>query len=117
MDSAHTEYAEVVQQVTGWPAELRRDLAQAILQSLEADRAVPEGEWNETKNARRCELIDKDIQGKLSLEEQQELDSLTQQFRAYRHRVAPLPLEGARKLHQQLLEKKQQQERTSPEES
>jgi hypothetical protein len=117
MDTLDTKYAEVVQQVKGWPAELRQDLAREILQSLETDAPVSDGEWDEARNARRCELIDKDIQGRISREERRELESLTRQFRAYRQRVAPVPLEGARKLHQQLLEKKQRQEETPAEEA
>jgi hypothetical protein len=70
---------------------------------------VPEGEWTGARNARRCQLIDKDVQETLSEPEQQELEVLTQQLRAYRRRVAPIPNNGARQLHQKLLEKKPEQ--------
>jgi hypothetical protein len=85
------------------PAEQRRSLADQNRQSLEIDPAEPQGEWNEAKNARRCQFIDKEIQETLTEMERQELESLTLQLRAYRRRVAPIPIDGARQLHQQLL--------------
>jgi hypothetical protein len=66
--------------------------------------------WTNEKNARRCNLIDKEIEGTITEAEKAELDHLQQQAIAHRDRVAPLPIEGARKLHQQLLAKKRQQE-------
>jgi hypothetical protein len=65
------------------------------------------GAWSETKNARRCALIDKDIDGKLSAEEAVELNLLQREMLAHRRKVAPLPLAEARKLHQELLAKAQ----------
>jgi hypothetical protein len=54
-------------------------------------------------NARRCALIDKEIDETLTPTERVELELLQKQAVAYRDRVAPLPIEGARKLHQQLV--------------
>jgi hypothetical protein len=78
-------------------------------------RVVPVGEesgvadngedWTEAKNARRCKLIDREIKGTLTLEETGELARLQQQMLAYRDRVAPLPLEATRRLHQELMRK------------
>jgi len=63
------------------------------------------GAWSEAKNARRCALIDKEIDGRLSAGEAVELHRLQHQMLAHRHKVAPLPLAEARKLHQELLAK------------
>ena len=65
-------------------------------------------EWNDVKNARRCDLIDKEIEGSLSDSERQELASLQHQAIAYRDRVAPLPIEGARKKYNELLRKQRE---------
>jgi predicted DNA-binding antitoxin AbrB/MazE fold protein len=62
--------------------------------------------WTSEKNTRRRDLIDKQIDGTLLPEEEFELGELQRQATAYRDRVAPLPIDGARKLHQELLEKK-----------
>jgi hypothetical protein len=67
-------------------------------------------EWSDKLNERRIELIDKDIQGNITAEERVELAELQRRAVAYRDRVAPLPIEGARRLHQQLLERKGQRE-------
>lgn len=110
MSIAYSEYAQVCQQVKHWPTELRQELAEELTKSLAADLPTSSGEWNDAKNERRCELIDKDIQGTLGPVERRELESLTHQFRAHRRSIAPIPIEGATRLHQQLLEKKRQQE-------
>jgi hypothetical protein len=62
------------------------------------------GDWTEAKNARRCALIDKEIEGILVPAESQELQALQQEMLRHRRRVAPLPLEDARQLHQELLD-------------
>jgi hypothetical protein len=63
------------------------------------------GAWSEAKNARRCALIDKEIDGGLSAGEAVELHLLQREMLAHRHKVAPLPLAEARQLHQELLAK------------
>jgi hypothetical protein len=60
-------------------------------------------EWSEVKNARRCDLIDRKIQNTISTKEAAELDDLQDALRAYLDRVAPLPMEGAKKLHAELM--------------
>jgi hypothetical protein len=110
MRISDTEYLQVWQHVQQWGTEPRRRLADQIHQSLICDHPGSDGEWTEAKNARRCQLIDKDIQEALTEADRQELATLTQQLRAYRRRVAPIPIDGARRLHEQLLEKKRQQE-------
>jgi hypothetical protein len=62
-------------------------------------------DWTSAKNHRRCDLIDRDIDGQLTPDERIELEDLTEQLRRYVDKVAPLPLEPLRKLHQELLEK------------
>jgi len=64
-----------------------------------------DGRWTEEKNARRCELIDREIDGTLSPMEAVELSRLQAEMLRYRRTVAPLPLEDARRLHQELLAK------------
>jgi hypothetical protein len=63
--------------------------------------------WSEAKNARRCALIDKEIDGTLSAGEAVELHWLQREMLAHRRKVAPLPLAEARKLRQELLAKAQ----------
>lgn len=57
-------------------------------------------EWTDELNKRRFELIDRDIQGTLSRDEQVELAGLTHLMRE--HVSSDLPLEGAKKLHRRL---------------
>lgn len=64
-----------------------------------------EEDWTETKNARRCALIDRKYAGSLTPQETIELTGLQDEMLRYRQRVAPLPLEEARRLHQELLAK------------
>lgn len=70
------------------------------------DRRSADPNWSEAKNARRCELIDRKIQNKLSAKESAELHDLQEAFRAYLDRVAPIPMEGARELHAELVRRR-----------
>jgi hypothetical protein len=67
------------------------------------------GPWTEAKNARRCALIDREIDALLTPEEAAELQMLQQQMLRERRRLAPVPLEDLRRLHQKLLMKAQQE--------
>jgi hypothetical protein len=60
--------------------------------------------WTEEKNARRCELIDKDLQGTINDADRSELELLTRALRLHRRKVTPLPLAGAQQLHRTLLQ-------------
>lgn len=62
-------------------------------------------EWSDTKNARRCALVDREFDGALTPEEAEELANLQDEMIRFRDRVAPLPLDDARRLHQELLTK------------
>jgi hypothetical protein len=68
-----------------------------------ADPANGDEVWTEENNARRCDLIERKYAGALSPAEVVELAQLQEQMLRYRQRVAPLPLEDARRLHQALL--------------
>jgi hypothetical protein len=65
--------------------------------------ALPE--WNDAKNSRRVELITKKHADGLSPAEHVELAGIQDEMLRYRQKVAPLPLEDARRLHQELLER------------
>jgi hypothetical protein len=61
--------------------------------------------WSEAKNARRCGLLDKEIDGTLSAGEAVELHWLQRETLAHRRKVAPLPLAEASELREELLAK------------
>jgi hypothetical protein len=63
------------------------------------------GPWTEAKNQRRCALIDKEIDGCLTRQEALELEGLQRQLHRHLRTLAPLPLDDARQLHQELLAK------------
>lgn len=67
---------------------------------------APETKWTEAKNARRCELIDKKIHGTLQEGEADELALSQDALSIYVNRVAPLPIEAAQRLHDELLKRK-----------
>jgi hypothetical protein len=64
-----------------------------------------EAKWTEEKNQRRCDLVEKEIDGTLSPEEAVELENLQQEMLAYRREIAPLPIEEARRVHDALLKR------------
>jgi hypothetical protein len=57
------------------------------------------------RNRRRCELIDRKYDHGLSLTEEAELALLQDAMYRALDRVAPLPLDETRRLHQELLQK------------
>ena len=61
-----------------------------------------DGEWTEAKDRRRCDLIDREIDGTLTAAERAELEDLQGQMLRHRHRVAPLPLAHAAQLLEDL---------------
>lgn len=58
--------------------------------------------WGDAKNTRRCDLIDKEIGGCLTVEESAELQSLQEEFIAYRDEHFPLPIEYAKEIYRKL---------------
>jgi hypothetical protein len=65
----------------------------------------PDGEWTEAKNRRRCDLIDREIDGTMTPDERAELEGLQRELDRYVDAVAPLPLQPLRKLRQRLIKK------------
>jgi hypothetical protein len=92
-----------------------RDPAGSVLESngqpvawvVPAGHAPANGDeqWSEARNQRRCDLIDRKYARGLNPAEAAELAQLQEQMLRYRQRVAPLPLEDARRLHQELLDR------------
>ena len=81
-----------------------RALARLMPLTKDGNRvATDAGPWTETKNARRCELVDREIDGMLKPEEAAELAMLQEQFFKERRRLAPVPVQDLRRLHQELL--------------
>ncbi len=67
--------------------------------------------WSDAKNNRRCDLIDRQFDGPpLTPAEVVELAGLQDEMLRHRQRVAPIPIEDARRLHQELLAKVTAQE-------
>jgi hypothetical protein len=77
--------------------------------------AVAEEPWTEEKNRRRCELIDRKYDHGLSPPEEAELALLQDAMYRYVDKIAPLPLEAARSLHQELLERASRNQGTNNE--
>ena len=66
-------------------------------------RPASNGSWSDELRTRRSELIDKDIAGTATVEERAEMMELDRLANEHFDMVAPPPIEGARRLHQQLL--------------
>jgi hypothetical protein len=54
--------------------------------------------WTAAMNSRRCDLIDREIEGTLTPDEADELLSWQAAMLAYRNATSPLPLEDVRAL-------------------
>jgi hypothetical protein len=78
---------------------------QPALKVFAYPKSTPNAEWTSGENDRRCDLIEKDLDGQLTPQEQLELELLEARLDRYVNRVAPLPLEQLRQLYQQTLEK------------
>jgi hypothetical protein len=95
-------------------SNLAREEIRALLRQ-KTDEAIAElYDWTAEKNARRCELIDRELDGIITPSETAELESLQNQMRSYVNRVAPLPLDEVRKLHEELLRKAASAQAQSP---
>lgn len=71
---------------------------------------VDDSIWSDSLNDRRCELIDKDIAQTISVDERVELAVLERQAAAYFDKIAPPPMAGVKELHQELLNKREEQQ-------
>jgi hypothetical protein len=60
-------------------------------------------DWSDAMNGRRVALIKRKHAGGLSSAEHVELAGLQERMLRFRQKVAPLPLDDARRLHQELL--------------
>lgn len=79
-----------------------------VARMLPADPGPPNGEaggWTPERNRRRSDLIDKKFSTGLTPAEETELAALTAGLRRFIDRVAPVPLDDVRRLHQELVEK------------
>ena len=84
--------------------EYRGQAVACVLPPPKQSNGTTTGEWTDAKNERRCELIDRKFDGPpLTPEEMLELAGLQEEMLRYRDRIAPLPIEDARRLHQELL--------------
>jgi hypothetical protein len=68
-------------------------------------QGVSDEPWSEAKNQRRWDLLDRKYTTGLTRDEAFELARLQRELYAEQRRVAPLPLDEARRLHQELLKK------------
>jgi hypothetical protein len=83
-------------------AGFSREEAFAWLTEVPGQPSAEPINWTPEMNARRFELIDKQIADALSLNERVELARLTQAMRRVVDSEANLPMEGARQLHRTL---------------
>jgi hypothetical protein len=85
--------------------ESSRDLTADEIRIVEGgNMKSADDEWTDAKNDRRFDLIERKVAGTITADEEREFQDLQQQMRDYRDRVAPLPLEETRQLHQKLVE-------------
>jgi hypothetical protein len=89
----------------GAMVELNGHAVARLLPPVPCNGHAVDEEWTDAKNQRRCELIDRRYDSALTPTEEAELAALQSEMHRYVDRVAPLPIEAARQLHQQLLEK------------
>jgi len=82
-----------------------RAVACVVPPPQEEEASSQEAEWTDEKNRRRCELIDRKYDRGLSPSEEAELALLQDAMYRAIDKVAPLPLDEARSLHQELLQK------------
>jgi hypothetical protein len=76
-----------------------------ILPPPQPTNGAEEEEWTDSKNRRRCDLIDRKYDIGLTPAEEAELAALQTAMHRHIDRVAPLPLEATRQMHQELLKK------------
>ena len=101
--------AEVELRLTARANETGEDvvhLIQVAVTRFVAEEVSPlagDSKWTQEKDDRRCELIDREIAGTITIQERAELGVLQRQAESHFDSVAPPPLEGAVNLHQQIL--------------
>ena len=73
--------------------------------SLSLVRSQPpiDQSWTDARDRRRCALIDRSLHQELTAADNRELADLQRQAEAYFDEVAPPPIDGALRLHAQLM--------------
>lgn len=79
------------------------ELAEGAMVQLTIRLGAPAASWTEEGEDRRRELIDKDLQARITADELIELELLDRLANEHFDRVAPPPIDGARLLHERLL--------------
>ena len=79
------------------------ELAEGAMVQVTIHSSAPTTSWTDEGENRRRALIDKDIQGTITADELIELESLDRLANEYFDNVAPPPMDGARRLHDRLL--------------
>ena len=74
-----------------------------FMPTVNSTNGSPETEWTDAENERRVALIQKKYANGISPVEHAELAILQHAMLRFRQKIAPLPLDDARKLHQELL--------------
>jgi hypothetical protein len=95
---------------------LRGTRTYAMMAELEHPSSPTPGaeeEWSDEKNTRRCELIEKEIDGSISDAEREELGQLQAEVDEYVRRVAPRPLNEIEEIKRLLLRERSSGERTT----
>ena len=67
------------------------------------DGAIADEPWSVEKNHRRFELVNKEVDGTINIEEAVELEELNIAMDRWVQHVAPLPMDDVRKLHDTLV--------------
>jgi hypothetical protein len=94
---------DLIREAAGSVLELAgQPVAQVLPAPTGRNGAPASGDWTAAKDARRCELIDKEVDGTLTAAEETELEDLQEQILRHRHRVAQFPLAHARRLLEEL---------------
>ena len=88
---------------SGSVLELNGQPVACVMPAPKATKGAGEPALTDLKNARRVQLITKKHADGLSPAEHVELAGLQDEMLCFRQKVAPLPLEDARRLHQELL--------------
>jgi hypothetical protein len=106
LDEAPEEVRQFILALAGNPNGSVLELGGRAIALVVPAPSVPNGDgepWTDAKNHRRCDLIDRKYSGALSPAEAAELARLQEEMLQHRQRVAPLPLEDARRMLHELL--------------
>lgn len=120
-DDRRQRHQRAIEAIDRWSREHPGDddrLGELLQQELATDRGIrfhddaererclledSDAPWTDELNARRCLLIDRELNGELTAAEKAELDGLQERMLRHRDQTAPLPLDAARQLHAELV--------------